>query len=667
MTAQWCANGEQADAIADTIPDAPPPDTTPTLVALGGDGDAAVEGAPALHLNASGEDIIARAPQIEGLESGALAVAWVERENASDDGRPVEIVHGAIVTPGSATPDIEIDLSNLMPDGIADGTDPVITSDAAGDLIVAWIQEALSGGYEAASAIFMRDGDRWLPPAVAQILNHFDELPKDFAIAVSGSGDDLSLVVAWRDADDNLTAVHYDVEQGRKGVEFTVQSNDGNDDGAGLGIANMGDGQVLVVYASNDGSDSDITGTVLDVSDSDNSSSCGSGKDDSDAAATVSISTSDNMAAMALFTGAESVAANTENGNAATADSTTGEDASEPEELQASVPPAPSAIDPAIDNGVGPAETQSPPPACASADAGTLNTGAQASVSVLLETPAPATTDTSAAVADLASDQIHFPPDSVDAAASDASNCNATAPDQTGPGDAGSAPGTGPEAANTDDASADISASTAPTADDMAALEALGGESSSGCGKGGSGSSGRGSRDDRSNDSDDSNSSGHDSSGRGSAEHQASNSDERHNDDENSGSGSGNGARNGSGGSCGSDDRDDLRLTASTRSSNDNDTANNDSANTASACDTDAALAFSNGYGNDIDDYLSDEEQAALVPEEVTVLFEALQFANAFGDTGNGEVIIFDGSNLVTISAIQLLQPNDPRLDVPLV
>ncbi|MEQ1669358.1 MAG: hypothetical protein ABL893_00730, partial [Hyphomicrobium sp.] len=97
-------------------------------------------------------------------------------------------------------------------------------------------------------------------------------------------------------------------------------------------------------------------------------------------------------------------------------------------------------------------------------------------------------------------------------------------------------------------------------------------------------------------------------------------------------------------------------------------------AGTASAPDNDNTIAdlgdtslmFAGGFGNDIGDYLSEDEQAASVPEPISILFEALQFANAFDEASNSNVLIFDTGNVVTISQFRLIDMNDPKYDVPL-
>ena len=65
-------------------------------------------------------------------------------------------------------------------------------------------------------------------------------------------------------------------------------------------------------------------------------------------------------------------------------------------------------------------------------------------------------------------------------------------------------------------------------------------------------------------------------------------------------------------------------------------------------------LAFSVGYGNEVDNYYEDEHVFD-VAEPVADMFDALQFANALSDNGNGEVIVFEASNLVVIRDFETL------------
>lgn len=65
-------------------------------------------------------------------------------------------------------------------------------------------------------------------------------------------------------------------------------------------------------------------------------------------------------------------------------------------------------------------------------------------------------------------------------------------------------------------------------------------------------------------------------------------------------------------------------------------------------------LAIAAGYGNDVADYYEDEHVFD-VTEPIVDMFDALQFANALSENGNGEVIVFEASNLVVIRDFETL------------
>ncbi len=450
------------------------------LTAVGHDGVAG--GDDATFTLGSDSDGIGRAPQVEGLTDGALAVAWVEHAEYGNRTSP-EVVRGVIVTPGSNAPGLDLDLAGLMTTGLAAGTEPVLTTDAAGDLIVGWIQNALAGGYQSAAAIYRHGDDgRYNPPSSSMILNSYAYIPDDFTIAVSGSGEDMTLIVAWRDEDNDVQAMRYDVSSGASGPEFMIHTDSDRNDRGGLSLANLADGELLVVYSNNDGRDSDILGTVLDLpsdrsgsgsgSNSGKGNNSGSGSDDLDGA---------SSAAMVDFTQDLIQFINDEVAEASAA---------------ASAPLAVVSTDAATEFSVPTA-----------ADVAALE--------ALVTPPAPVKPTT----------------------VSSSNSCDAG--DTSGSGSSGS--------------------------------------SSSGSGSGGSSSSGSGK-------------SGSD--------------DDRYSDNDNSGYGG------------------------------------------------ESMLAFNSGFGNDIPDYLSADEQAALVPEPISILFEALQFANAFSNCANEDVLVFDGSNVVSITQL---------------
>ena len=507
------------------------------LTALGADGVEGGDNDGAFEMTPDGN---CRAPVIEGLDHGSLAVAWVQQSN---DGSGPETVHGVIVTPGEDVAPEQLDLSSLMPDGIAAGTDPVLTSDDAGDLIVGWIRALLSGGYEAQSAIYRHTGHHeWAPPASAITLAHFDGLPRDFAIAVSGSGDSLSLAIAWRDGDNTVSTIRYDVGSGQADAPVVAHSDSSHSDDQGLGLSALPDGQVLVVYNNSDGgNDTSLASIVVQANSADGTAVASSGNDNS--------------------------------GNSDSDHSGQGSGG--------------------VDNrGSGHGSD---------GDGGNIDPPVSADASVQVQNM-DAGSSFASAIVNFASDLIQF----------------VTAQDDTGLVSASDLVISVPAASSLD-------AAAAPTLGDVAALEAFAlpalnsdVQSKSSSGSGNSGSSDTSIVDDHSGSND---------SGGGSDPHASGS------------SGTGKDSHNSVGHDSDSSDSDSL----------DDGSANDNSAIHL----TDAPLAIATGYGNDIADYISPDEQAALVPEPVSILFEALQFANAFNDVANSEVMLFDTSNVVTISQFQ--------------
>ena len=268
------------------------------LVAIDGNGDA---DGTRCDLSDNGGDIIGRAPQVEGLSDGNLAVAWV-KESAPGSG--IEVIQAVVIDPAAHTLLQTIDLSNLMPGGIAAGTDPILIDTPDGNIVINWLQAALLGGFEAAAAIVRHAANGgWITPLQATILNHFDELPSDFTLtahAVTSDGESqLSLVMTWRDDDNNVMAASCNVDQQHTSQPIEVHHNDagnsgpgsGGTDAVGLSIADLGDGTMLVMYANADGNDVDVRAQLIDFTPVDNSGS-GSGAGISSSASGTDISSS---------------------------------------------------------------------------------------------------------------------------------------------------------------------------------------------------------------------------------------------------------------------------------------------------------------------------------------------------------------------------------------
>ena len=86
----------------------------------------------------------------------------------------------------------------------------------------------------------------------------------------------------------------------------------------------------------------------------------------------------------------------------------------------------------------------------------------------------------------------------------------------------------------------------------------------------------------------------------------------------------------------------------------DRDSGNSGSGSSGSGKDVYDNLSFAVGYGNDAADYYEDEHEFD-VSDPVADMFDALQFANALSESGNGEVIVFEASNVVVIRDFEIL------------
>jgi hypothetical protein len=649
------------------------------LTALGADGEAGGDN-DAVFQMATGDDGGCRAPVIEGLTHGSLAIAWVQQ---TDHGDGPDVVRGEILTPGDGALPEDIDLSEFMPQGVAAGSDPVLTSDEAGDLIIGWIQAVLSGGFESAAAIYRRVNDsddhghgHWQAPSQATILNTFDDMPRDFAISVSGSGDTLSLTVAWREADNSISTAHYDIDasqlsQSGTDLDDTDQANTdqantdlahnsghGDDhDGGGLDLAALAAGQMLVVVGSSSDDGTSITTTVLQIPQTDNSSDAGTGVGNGtgtgivspvetpaaeSAPAPVVLTTSDSGQGGSSGHGGEndnSGKGSNSGGDSSISDSSisdsSGRESNDHDDaiVAAATAPVELAKSPlgslmaalaqlATDSGNGSgngfaamfhdntAESGGKDNSGhGGGDSGGQNSGSSDnSGHDATATPAPAavqdapSVSLASAIINLNSDLIQFV-----VHGGDADNSASVAFNESADSDAGS-----------------MDSDFAPTAHDVAALEAF---ATPDFGKDGA------NKDTKSGSSDKSDHSGSGNTGNDlSLNDLSSNLDTRD-------SGGGHDGRH-------DDDLDGHDRSGGPNNDNDNDNDNDNARDGHHG----SALTFAAGYGNDISDYISPEDQAALIPEPISVLFEALQFANAFNDAANSDVMHFDTSNIVTIS-----------------
>lgn len=208
-------------------------------------------------------DVIGRAPDAQGLSDGSLAVAWVQR---SDDGC-TEDVRAVVINPDSNGPPQALDLSDSMPNGILAGTSPELTTAPDGELIVSWLQAALSGGSEAAAKVFRQVADLWLANGPVIILAHFDDVPQAFSVAASAitlCHDDcvsISLAVAWHDSSGNLHGTT--VELSPSTLTATSGEANGGNSGAGSSTGNNGNSGSSSANASGPGGHDSLLDYVL--------------------------------------------------------------------------------------------------------------------------------------------------------------------------------------------------------------------------------------------------------------------------------------------------------------------------------------------------------------------------------------------------------------------
>jgi hypothetical protein len=702
-----------------------PDDAGPSdhLTALGADGNVGGD-SDAVFQMGSPDDGGCRAPVIEGLEQGSLAIAWVQQ---TEHGDGPDVVRGEILTPGDGEAPEVIDLSAFMPEGVASGSDPVLASDDAGDLVVGWIQAVLSGGFESAAAIYRRVNDsdghghgHWRAPDQATILQKFDDIPHDFAIAVSGSGDNLSLTVAWRDADNTISTAHYDVDASQHGQTVTVQtdnsghgSSHGEGDAAGLALAALPDGQILLVVGSSGEDGTNIITAVLPVPQADSSSDAGSGPDAAVSGTSVpdtavpdtAVPDTPVLVPVVETAPAPAVISANDDGNDRHGGSDISGGSSDNSGSDCNAAPItvePSAVDTSAPVDVPKAPVGSLMAALARLasdmpndfgsifidntvynSGGSNDSGTNSSVASIIA----ANTDSGSNSGNGSNNDSggssrgsdisgHGSNDSSGKSGDSHSGSDNSGSSNSG---SGSADSSGHEASVTDapaavqdtpaislafaiinlnsdliqfvlhdvsvaqsttdagsnNASADTvaaDAAPAPTVQDVAALELMATPEADRDGKNGS--------------SDDTDHSGSGDGGNGTpATEQFAklNNEDQGRGHDSSGGGIDGDKGNNDGNHDANDDGD----------GHDGDSVSHDgaSANDNAPDDHhDAALTFAAGFGNDVGDYISPEEQAALIPEPISVLFEALQFANAFNDAANSDVMLFDTSNVVTIS-----------------
>ena len=188
-----------------------------------------------------------RAPQLTGLVQGQLAMSWVENDGTQ------ETVKGAVIERDGGRAVLNIDLSEHLdaPAVVAKGTDPIITSAANGDILVAWLQPDGSGGFDIKAAIYKVAGeDAWSVPDKVLDLQHFTAQPKDFSLGFAGDSDP-SILLTWESdgSSSETRGQRFDVDGVQLGNSFSIR--DGHSDEIS-DTTSLPDGRIVVVYAEQD-------------------------------------------------------------------------------------------------------------------------------------------------------------------------------------------------------------------------------------------------------------------------------------------------------------------------------------------------------------------------------------------------------------------------------
>jgi hypothetical protein len=212
---------------------------------VGGDSDEATQFA--VDDGGVATPVHGRAPQLTGLAQGQLAMSWVENDGAQ------ETVKGAVIERDGGRAVLNIDLSEQLdaPAVVAKGTDPIITSAANGDILVAWLQPDGSGGFDVKAAIYKIAGeDAWSVPDKVLDLQHFTSQPKDFSLGFAGDSDP-SILLTWESdgGSSEIRGQRFDVDGVQLGSSFGIR--DGHSDEIS-DTTSLPDGRIVVVYAEQD-------------------------------------------------------------------------------------------------------------------------------------------------------------------------------------------------------------------------------------------------------------------------------------------------------------------------------------------------------------------------------------------------------------------------------
>jgi hypothetical protein len=207
--------------------------------------------APAPVAAATGDEAAyGRAPMVDALADGQLAIAWVERHGAT------ETIKGSVLAPDGSQV-LRMDLTDLIGgQGIARASKPVLLDTAAGDILVSWLQaDADAAGYVVMSARYGADGaGGWTPPGQAIRLQAFDHQPGQFSVGLT-EGDGAFLTVTWRmnGSGGDILSQRFDIDGEDLGRPIKIADAGalalGQQPAAGaFGAAGLSDGKMVIVY-----------------------------------------------------------------------------------------------------------------------------------------------------------------------------------------------------------------------------------------------------------------------------------------------------------------------------------------------------------------------------------------------------------------------------------
>ncbi len=211
---------------------------------------------------ATSEAVYGRAPVVDALDDGGLAVAWVESLDA------IETIKGRVLAPDGSQV-LRLDLTDLIgAQGIARSTKPILLETSHGDILVNWLQpDGDDAGYVVMSARYEADrAGGWIMPDQPIRLQEFHDEPEEFSVTLS-EGDATFLTVTWRTdssgsgSGDGILSQRFDIDGQDLGRTTKIYDDSALDGGQqpvtdAFSAAGLADGKIVIVYTeqSRDGS-----------------------------------------------------------------------------------------------------------------------------------------------------------------------------------------------------------------------------------------------------------------------------------------------------------------------------------------------------------------------------------------------------------------------------